>query len=146
MRCALFLTLVANILVSGCAREPVPPSTPAERAPTTPSTPAQGEAKMDEIRQTIKLTGFDPEGEPVIRVMADGSLLIVFNFMPPSFVPEEQQTGDSGLGPFADFDKQLQRAAGVPVVWDDREVFVVQKPKKDTVERICKFLENYRRK
>jgi hypothetical protein len=101
---------------------------------------------MDEIRQTIKLTGFDPEGEPVIRVMADGSLLIVFNFMPPSFVPEEQQTGESGLGPFADFDKQLQRAAGVPVVWDDREVFVVQKPKKDTVERIRKFIESYRRK
>jgi hypothetical protein len=96
---------------------------------------------MDEVVQTIKLAGFDPKGEPVIRVMGDGSLLIVFNFMPPSFVPEDQ-----GLGAFADFDKQLERAAGVPVVWDDREVFVVQQPKPDTVERLRKFIEGYRGK
>jgi hypothetical protein len=96
---------------------------------------------VDEVQQTIKLKGFDPKGEPVIRVMADGSLLIVFNFMPPSFVSEDQ-----GLGPFADFDKQLARAAGVPVVWDDREVFVIQKPKPDTIERVRKFIEGYRSK
>ncbi|MDY3554413.1 hypothetical protein R5W24_003535 [Gemmata sp. JC717] len=96
---------------------------------------------MDEVQQTIKLKGFDPKGEPVIRIMADGSLLIVFNFMPPSFVPEDQ-----GLGLFADFDKQLERAAGVPVVWDDREVFAVQHPKPDTVERVRKFIEGYRSK
>jgi hypothetical protein len=94
---------------------------------------------MDEIQQTIELTGFDPKGEPIIRIMADGSLLLVFNFMPPSFVPDGE-----GLGPFADFDKQLERAVGVPVVWDDREVFVIQQPKQDTVERIRKFIESYR--
>jgi hypothetical protein len=96
---------------------------------------------MDEIKETIKLKGFDPKGEPVIRVMGDGSLLVVFNFMPPSFVPDGE-----GMGPFADFDKQLERAAGVPVVWDDREVFVVQKPKRDTVERLRMFIEGYRSK
>jgi hypothetical protein len=96
---------------------------------------------VDEVKQTIKLKGFDPKGEPVIRVMANGSLLIVFNFMPPSFVPE-----DEGLGPFADFDKQLERAAGVPVVWDDREVFVIQQPKPDTTDRVRKFIEGYRSK
>jgi hypothetical protein len=94
--------------------------------------------KMDEIKETINLTGFDPNGEPVIRVMGDGSLLIVFNFMPPSFVPD-----DGEMGPFADFDKQLERAAGVPVVWDDREVFVIQKTRRDTVERLREFIENY---
>jgi hypothetical protein len=71
--------------------------------------------------------------------MADGSLLIVFNFMPPSFVADV-----GGLGPFADFDRQLEQAAGVPVVWDDREVFVVQRPKRDTVDRIREYLESYR--
>jgi hypothetical protein len=96
---------------------------------------------MDEAVRTIKLTGFDPKGEPIIRVMRDGSLLIVFNFMPPSFVPEDQD-----LGPFADFDKQLERAAGVPVVWDDREVFVIQQPRPDTIERVRKFIEGYRSK
>ena len=96
---------------------------------------------MDEVNQTIKLTGFDPKGEPEVRIMADGSLFIVFNFMPPSFVPEDQ-----GLGPFADFDEQMERAAGVPVVWDDREVFVIQQPKPDIVERVREFIEGYRGK
>jgi hypothetical protein len=125
----------------GCAREPTPSPLAHDEA-TKPSTVQKGAAgKMDEIKETIKLTGFDPKGEPVIRVMGDGSLLIVFNFMPPSFVPDGE-----GMGPFGDFDKQLERAAGVPVVWDDREVFVIQKPKRDTVERLRKFIESYRSK
>jgi hypothetical protein len=127
------LVLAAVVVPAlGCAREPA----------SIPSIPVKGAvAKMDEVQQEIKLTGFDPKGEPVIRIMADGSLLIVFNFMPPSFVPDGE-----GLGPFADFDKQLERAARVPVVWDDREVFVIQQPKRDTVQRIRKFIESYRGK
>ena len=34
-------------------------------------------------------------------------------------------------------------AAGVPVVWDDREVFVIQQPKPDTVEQVRTFIEGY---
>jgi hypothetical protein len=41
---------------------------------------------MDEPIEIIPLTGFDPEGEPEIRVMADGSWELVFNFMPPPWV------------------------------------------------------------
>ncbi len=132
MRWTLLSAAAVIALAVGCAREPA----------TIPSAPAKGAgAKMDEVVQTIKLTGFDPEGEPVIRVMGDGSLYVVFNFMPPSFVPE-----DEGLGPFADFDKQLERAARAPVVWDDREVFVISQPRADTVERVRKFIEDYRSK
>jgi hypothetical protein len=96
---------------------------------------------MGEIQQEIQLSGFDPAGEPEIRLMAEGSLYVVFNFMPPSYVPDEQ-----GLGPFEDFDRQLERAAGVPVEWEDREFFLIRQPKADTVERIRKFIEGYQRK
>jgi hypothetical protein len=41
---------------------------------------------MNEPIEIIPFTGFDPEGEPEIRVMADGSWELVFNFMPPSWV------------------------------------------------------------
>ncbi len=82
---------------------------------------------MDEILQEIRLSGFDPTGEPVIRIMAD-RLYVVFNGEPP---------------PFADFDKQLEQAIGVPVVWDDREVFVIYQARTDTIERIRRFIENY---
>jgi hypothetical protein len=98
---------------------------------------------MDEIPKEIKLTGFDPEGEPLIRVMGDGGLHVVFEFMPPSYMPDEEL--DDELGPFADFDKQMERAIGAPVVWDDREVFVISRPKPDTVERVRKFIQNYRK-
>src|SRR5262245_12738172 len=93
---------------------------------------------MSDVRQEIPLSGFDPEGEPVIRVMGDGSLYLVFNLMPPSFVPDED-----GLGPFADFDKQLERAAGVPVEWEDREIFLIRQPGPLTIERIRQFVETY---
>jgi hypothetical protein len=92
---------------------------------------------MDESIQVIPLPGFDPEGEPEIRVHADGSLHVVFNFMPPSWAEDDPDL-------FADFDRQLARAAGAPVQWEDREVFRIERPAGDTVERVRRFLESYR--
>lgn len=93
---------------------------------------------MDEPVEVIRLTGFDPEGEPQVRRFADGGLFIEFEFMPPSWAEDAPER-------FDDFDRQLAAAAGVPVVWDDREVFVITKPGTDTVERIRSFLGSYPR-
>jgi len=41
---------------------------------------------MDEVQQEIELSGFDPLGEPVIRIRTDSSLYVVFNFMPSPIV------------------------------------------------------------
>lgn len=41
------------------------------------------------------------------------------------------------------FGEDVERAAGVPVTWDDKEVFVILRPQGDTVERIRAFLLNY---
>ena len=41
------------------------------------------------------------------------------------------------------FGAEVERAAGVPVAWDDKEVFVVRRPRGDTAERIGGFLRNY---
>jgi hypothetical protein len=91
---------------------------------------------MEEPVEVIRLTGFDPQGEPQLRVFADGSLFVVFEFMPPSWAEDAPER-------FDDFDRQLAVAIGVPVVWDDREVFVVAKPAADTVERLHSFLGSY---
>jgi hypothetical protein len=93
---------------------------------------------MDEPVEVIRLTGFDPDGEPEIRVMPDGSLSVVFNFMPPSWA-------DGSPDRFDDFDRQLARGAGVPVEWADREYFRVTRPAPDTVERFRSFLGTYPR-
>ena len=92
---------------------------------------------MQTPTQIIPLTGFDSDGEPEIRLMPDGSLYLVFNFMPPTWAEAEPE-------PFDTFDKQLQAAIGVPVAWEDREFFLIRKPAPDTVERITKFLQTFK--
>lgn len=93
---------------------------------------------MDEPIEIIPLTGFDPEGEPEIRVMADGSWELVFNFMPPSWAEDNPER-------FDDFDRQLAVATGMDVEWDDREVFRFPEPAGDgVVDRLRRFLANYR--
>lgn len=91
---------------------------------------------MDTPVNVIPLTGFDPEGEPEIRVMADGSIYVVFNFMPPSWAEDEPER-------FDDFDQQLAQAIGLPVEWTDREFFRIARPAKDTAEHIRRFLATY---
>ena len=77
-------------------------------------------------------------GEPEIRMMADGSLYVVFNFMPPSWAEDDPD-------PFDDFDKQLSKAVGLPVEWEDREFFRIEWSAEDTVERVRRFLAGYKR-
>jgi hypothetical protein len=106
--------------------------------------PAKGPMKQPaQVVKTITVQGFDPEGEPEIREMSDGTLAIVLNFMPPSYV--EDAPGNS-LGAFENFDKELEKAAGAPVQWDDREVFLIAKPHADTPAKVKVFLESYRKK
>jgi hypothetical protein len=93
---------------------------------------------VDEPIETITLEGFDPEGEPEIRIMDNGSLELVFNFMPPSWAEENPEA-------FDDFDAQLSEALDLEVLWEDRELFLIEEPGEDTVERIRQFLVEYPR-
>jgi hypothetical protein len=100
---------------------------------------------MEDAIEEIELTGFDPEGEPVVRRTATGRLWLCVQFVPPSWAEEIDPSDRVGLGPWHDFDKRLQRAIGVPVVWEDREWFRIDQPKPDTVEAIRAFLLDLRR-
>ncbi len=86
----------------------------------------------------ITLEGFDSEGEPEIRIMDNGSLELVFNFMPPTWVEENPEA-------FDDFDVQLSEALDLEVLWEDRELFLIEEPSDDTVDRIREFLAEYPR-
>lgn len=89
--------------------------------------------------ELLRVPGFDPEGEAVVQQMPDGSLWLILNCMPPS------DAADSEAELFNEFGLRLQEAIGVPVVWDDRERFVVPAPREDTPERIAQFLTTCRR-
>lgn len=90
------------------------------------------------MAKKIKLSGFDSEGDPEIRVEEDGALMLVFNFMPPS------DFEDRALGLYDAFDTEISDAIGVPVLWDDREVFRIAAPRPDTIARLTSFITNYR--
>ncbi len=94
-----------------------------------------------ELIETIPLSGFDPAGEPEIRRFADGTLQVVFGFMPPSFVKDEGGWVD--LGRYWKLDQEMARAIGTEVVWEDREYFRIDRPGPDTVQRLRDFLAGY---
>ncbi len=96
---------------------------------------------MEEAVETIKLSGFDPAGEPEIRRTAEGRLWLCIQFMPPSWVPEEERLE---LGRWQDFDAWMRTALGVRVVWEDREWFRIDRPERDTVHLIERFLRGIR--
>ncbi len=99
--------------------------------------PSRGAALVE----TIRLSGFDAASEPVIRRFTDGSLQVVLGFMPPSFVKDEGGWVD--LGRYWKFDEEMARAIGTAVVWEDRELFSIEHPREDTVERLREFLAAY---
>lgn len=102
-------------------------------APGCKSRNAPAKVTASEVKRTIPINGFDPQGEPEIREMSDGSLQLWFNFMPPSFAPDDDKR-------WASFDKDLARELGVAVVQDDREVFLIRAPRADTIERLKRYL------
>ncbi len=94
-----------------------------------------------ELIESVRLSGFDPGGEPELRRYGDGSLQVVFTFMPPSFVDDEGGWVD--LGRYRKLDEEMALAIGVDVVWEDREFFRIPRPRDDTAERLRAFLASY---
>ncbi|HJT34575.1 MAG TPA: hypothetical protein VJ783_21275 [Pirellulales bacterium] len=126
MRKILFILLVSTMALAGCRNQSPAKSDKAQPATSDGST----------VVKTIPIVGFDPDGEPEIRVMSDGALMVVFEFMPPSYAEDEEAK-------FADFEKQLEWAVRVPVSREDREFFLIQHPESDTPEKVKSFLEGF---
>jgi hypothetical protein len=88
--------------------------------------------------EVILLTGFDPEGEPEIRVMPNGSWYLAFKCLPPSW-------GADDSGSFDDFDRQLTAATSVAVDREDDTLFFIERPAVNTIKRLQRFLAAFRR-
>jgi hypothetical protein len=101
------------------------------------------EPPVEEAVETIQLSGYDPQGEPSIRRTAQGRLWLCIELMPPSWAPEEERLE---LGRWQYFAKDMERAIGVRVVWEDREWFRIDRPERDTVYLIQRFLCDIRRR
>jgi len=123
-------TLIGSLIAStlsifGCGK---PAASPKQAAPEPT------------VIEQISVSGFDPDGEPVIKKWSDGSIWIHFEAMPPFFAEDDGTASD-----FANFEVKIQQALGVPVRRDDREVFVIVSPEPDTAEKAKAWLEAYRK-
>ena len=118
--------IAAAVSIFGCGK----PAASPEQA-----TPEPG------VIEQISVSGFDRDGEPVIKKWSDGSIWIHFDAMPPFFAEDEGTETD-----FEKFEVKIQQALGVPVRRDDREVFVIAEPEPDTAEKAKAWLEAYRAK
>lgn len=105
-----------------------------------PAVPQQG-APEPTVVERISVSGFDHEGEPVIKKFSDGTISIHFEAMPPFFAEDEGTESE-----FEGFETTIQKALGVPVRRDDREVFTITNPKPDTAKKAKAWLEAYRKK
>ena len=90
--------------------------------------------------ETLEIKGFDSLGEPTITREDDGSLALTFNFMPPDNGTYEENLD---MVIFDNFDNELTKVLGVEVVWEDREFFNIPSPKKDTIDILKNYLENF---
>ncbi len=90
--------------------------------------------------ETLEIKGFDSLGEPTITREDDGSLALTFNFMPPDNSTYEENLD---MDIFDNFDNELSKVLGVEVVWEDREFFNIPSPKKDTIDILKNYLENF---
>jgi hypothetical protein len=92
-----------------------------------------------ESYQTLTVEGFDCDGEPEIRVYANGRIEVMFNFMPPS-----NGNPDGSSDPiFDDFEIVLADKLGVVVDREDRELFEIEHPTAQTASELKRFLEGF---
>jgi hypothetical protein len=93
---------------------------------------------MEKIK-IVDVKGFDKDGEPEIKVFQGGQVEIQFNFMPPLNGKDTQEDSDY----WDNFEKTLSIHLNVEVSRDDRELFIIPKPKKSTVKKLKLYLESY---
>jgi hypothetical protein len=85
------------------------------------------------------IKGFDRQGEPEIRAGENGALELVFNFMPPMTAAGEERSPEL----FEEFEKNLSAYLGVSVTRDDRETFVIAKPKPESATQLAVYLSSF---
>jgi len=93
----------------------------------------------NEVKTTVKVKGFDKDGEPEIQLLRNGSLRLVFEFFPPLNGNDNQN--DNII--FENFDKELSKVVDNEVIWEDREVFLIEKSKNGDEKLLKKYLEEF---
>lgn len=93
---------------------------------------------FDDGVEAYTIEGFDTEcnWNPTIIKCSDGEINILFPEFPPDIV--------ANSGDYDDFDKILEKVTGAKICWQDRELFSIEKPQADTMDKLKEFFLNYK--
>jgi hypothetical protein len=81
--------------------------------------------------------------KPDLTLRKSGQLHLIVT-IPPFFDDDGNEIdGDKDFPEAMEFENLIAEYVGIPVYREDREFFVIKKPKADTGDRIKDFLENY---
>lgn len=86
----------------------------------------------------FEIVGFDSAGEPSIQILEDGNIQVMFALMPPSYADALDHWDN-----FEDFDDQLASELDCKVFWEDREFFIIENPKSETLAKLVEYLSTY---
>ena len=96
----------------------------------------------DDIVEEILVENFDPAGKAVFRIERSGTIFLIFNQLPPSWLQVDR---DEELRCLRTLDQGIIDAAQTATIWDNAETVIIEAPKPGAVSRIARFLEEYRR-
>ena len=104
--------------------------------------PPQKTERPDDIVEEVDIDDFDPAGDPVIRIERCGTLNLVFECLPPSWMKVDEA---EELRRLKALDQGLIAAGGPGVIWDSMNICLVESPTPGAIPRIRQFLQSYRK-
>jgi hypothetical protein len=93
--------------------------------------------------EAYTIEGFDPttNWNPTVVKVKDGTIKIEFPEFPPDVV--YAHGGDDGDGHAHTFEDIIAKAIGADVYQEDRELFIIEYPLPDTMDKLAKFFMEY---
>jgi hypothetical protein len=96
----------------------------------------------DIIEKEVQVCDFGG-ATPSLTLRKSGYIYLIVECPPFQDGDGNDIDGDADFPEGDEFEDLISEYTGVTVDRDDREVFVIQKPKEDTLDKVKEFLENY---
>jgi hypothetical protein len=89
------------------------------------------------VENGFVVDGFDPvdKWNPHVEVMKNGAIRILFQHFPTQLVMDRDE--------FDEFPDIMGDAINADVCWEDRELFIIDVPAADTMDKLKEFFLKY---
>ncbi len=114
----------------------------ADASDTERGVPPPRAERPDDVVEESSIEGFDPEGDIAVYIERCGTINLVFESLPPSWLVVDQ---DQELRCLKALDQGMEKAAGVPIIWDNMNTCLIESPLPDSLAKVAQFLRAFRK-